>query len=177
MNSPLNPLSCKRGEIGTPKEKDEFRQKFLENNKCNNIEENPLLLKEETDESVPGFMDGNDMIPTLKRGVNPTCNSRTIHHRNNPPIHWWEYDTTTPDPNNRFNGLIMKTPDISWQTDKSVRVVGAGCTRIPMMNHGAIPNRDPLNNACRNNPPIHWWDTDAPTLPPINRFNGFKDKG
>ncbi len=81
MNSPLDPLSCKRGEIGAPKEKGE---------------------------SVPGFMDGIDIIPTLKRGVNPNNDQSNVSDRANPPIHWWDKSAPTHPQQNRFNGLKDK---------------------------------------------------------------------
>jgi len=66
-----------------------------------------------TDESVPGFMDGNDMNPTLKRGVHPNRESLKIIHRNNPPIHWWDGNATIPPKINRFNGLYKSNPNQS----------------------------------------------------------------
>ena len=128
-----------------------------------------------TDESVPGFMDGNDMIPMLKHGVTPTCNSRTIHHRNNPPIYWWDWDGPGTL-HTQFIGVI-KTPDRSCKTDKSVRMGDVLDVAIPTINRGVTPIHICQPQWYRNNPPIYWWDTEAPTLPPINRFNGFKDKG
>jgi len=62
------------------------------------------------------------------------------------------------------------------KTDKSVPR-GGGCNAIfPTLKHGATPNRTYPSYACRNNPPIHWRDTNTPTSPQKNRFNGLHKK-
>ncbi|MCK4640085.1 MAG: hypothetical protein KAU06_02005 [Candidatus Marinimicrobia bacterium] len=122
-----------------------------------------MIFKVKTDKSVPGYCVGVIMCPPINRGVNPKRISKPSRHGANPPIYRWDLDDHLVF-HTYFNG--------GFETDKSVPGLMDGNDMVPTLKRGVNPNRDSLNNACRNNPPIYWWDKNAPIPPKINRFNG-----